>query len=946
MKEDTTNTWIHKGLGWQSRLILLLLFMLSGMAFPGGITIFKTTGDSLSFQPGRVVTLFFNIVNESDSLFDLIPETELPSGWNLLIKDYQFTLESQVKESRLVTLYIPEDTQVGYYPVFYRVRGKKNSQIQGYTKLMIYVEPFYKVNLEFFQTPAVIREGEVVPIRFFVQNLSNVRDSVCLSAKCDEQGTFSLPIKGFYLDPKEVREATVLIKTDQEFVAKRSFCTSIFASSHMHKGEEAHLQACMDIIPKSNWKPDLYHRIPGEVTLTQVVTSNRGVPGVIQGEIRGGGPIFENGHQIISFHLKGPDQYRNSFLADHDQWTVQYQNPQFQAIFGDQTYKLSGLTENNRWGRGFALGFTGNNIHLNTYFFRTLWRSTNWKEWAGSLQYDFSQSALLKLNALSKNEGERYRQVYSINGQIKPYSGSLFASEIGLDSRLKHPAYDVLFSGLNGRFVYAYHYLMADNEFTGYYRNTQYKSYNLSVRLRNNFRMSTQFVSDKQNFELDTTKYAAPVSHNATSRLYYNPWGKTSLSLSYVYQRMEDRLNDASFNYRENRMEFEINQTISALTASFVSEIGETENYLVKKKGQAKNFLVGLNYTPARKHNYYVYVRNENNIRYFDTRYRRTQIGFRGQYKPNKQSLYSLSFRTNYSPEAYFFYRDILEARAQHRFSNGINLDLVVHRTLIQNSFDRKDNAGRIKIGMPFGIPVAKKKNLGIIKGKVTDTALIPMAKVQVSINGFSMLTNEQGEFIFPGLGSGIYWLHLDKNDRILNLMPSTQMPMKLLVSEGREVKVSLILVEKASLEGRVILCSQTSDSMRNRVSDTHLDDFYILESAPETMIRVDNDSLQATDCYGLKSIIIEMKLGDEVHRRISDKKGEFSFQELRPGKWTLKLYNNNLPQYYQFENEIYEMDLAQGEDRWIEVKALPKKRRIQFLQEGGTIQIQNQPNR
>ena len=101
---------------------------------------------------------------------------------------------------------------------------------------------------------------------------------------------------------------------------------------------------------------------------------------------------------------------------------------------------------------------------------------------------------------------------------------------------------------------------------------------------------------------------------------------------------------------------------------------------------------------------------------------------------------------------------------------------------------------------------------------------------------------------------------------------------------------------------------------------------------------RIDPSRFQEEDCIGIRSIIAEIRMDDDILRRVSNRNGYFLFEDLRPGNWRLKLYKSNLPPSYQFEKEVYEFSLTPGVKKTIEVEIVPKKRRIQFLQEGGTI--------
>ena len=89
---------------------------------------------------------------------------------------------------------------------------------------------------------------------------------------------------------------------------------------------------------------------------------------------------------------------------------------------------------------------------------------------------------------------------------------------------------------------------------------------------------------------------------------------------------------------------------------------------------------------------------------------------------------------------------------------------------------------------------------------------------------------------------------------------------------------------------------------------------------------------------YGLANTIIELRSSSEIRRTVTDNQGRFEFEELRPGKWTLKINSENLPEYHYLEKDTFELELKPGQRVEISAKVLPKKRRIQIIAEPKTL--------
>ena len=85
----------------------------------------------------------------------------------------------------------------------------------------------------------------------------------------------------------------------------------------------------------------------------------------------------------------------------------------------------------------------------------------------------------------------------------------------------------------------------------------------------------------------------------------------------------------------------------------------------------------------------------------------------------------------------------------------------------------------------------------------------------------------------------------------------------------------------------------------------------------------------------GLGNTLVEITGGEEVLRQLTDEKGEFSFEDIRPGKWRLKVYDYDLPAHHYLEYEEFQIELKPGEEKEVIVRVLPRLRPIQIIEEG-----------
>lgn len=80
---------------------------------------------------------------------------------------------------------------------------------------------------------------------------------------------------------------------------------------------------------------------------------------------------------------------------------------------------------------------------------------------------------------------------------------------------------------------------------------------------------------------------------------------------------------------------------------------------------------------------------------------------------------------------------------------------------------------------------------------------------------------------------------------------------------------------------------------------------------------------------------LVELYDEKETLRQVTDQNGWFSFEDLRPGRWILRVHADNLPDRYYLEQRELDFELKPGEEKGIEVRVLPRLRPIQIIEEG-----------
>jgi predicted porin len=106
-----------------------------------------------------------------------------------------------------------------------------------------------------------------------------------------------------------------------------------------------------------------------------------------------------------------------------------------------------------------------------------------------------------------------------------------------------------------------------------------------------------------------------------------------------------------------------------------------------------------------------------------------------------------------------------------------------------------------------------------------------------------------------------------------------------------------------------------------------------LLLLGPDEEEKLEKDDM--SEGKGLGNTLVEIVDGEEVLQQLTDEKGRFSFEDIRPGEWRLKVDDQELPVHHYLEHEEYQVELKPGEQKEITVKVLPRLRPIQIIDEG-----------
>ncbi len=172
------------------------------------------------------------------------------------------------------------------------------------------------------------------------------------------------------------------------------------------------------------------------------------------------------------------------------------------------------------------------------------------------------------------------------------------------------------------------------------------------------------------------------------------------------------------------------------------------------------------------------------------------------------------------------------------------------------------------------------------------------------------MRTGNDGTFYLDSPGTQTEYLSIDRADIGLDRVPVNNMPMEIAMLDGELQNPVIGVVRSARVVGRIAIHARSDHAL------------FGVDSLP-------------TKVRGVRMAILEIDNGTRRHRTLSDGDGHFSFADLSPGTWKLRVVDVRLPDHHYLEENPVEVELLPGDDEHVEIRALEKQRTLRIMDRG-----------
>lgn len=936
--------------------VMGLIWSLLGVMCIQGLSLAQGKGQGVEVRalspklqdasPGQIVSLSFLVTNRSEQEEEFIESLRLPEGWRAVIPTGSLRLRPGEATTRLMAFQVPQGTPAGRYEITYGVRSQRDYAIQDADTVTIAVLPVTKLALLLEDKPESVIAGESYEIKLRLVNQSNVELRVKVEVSSEEK----YPAR---VEPAEVTLAAgasvpllVTVQTDPKELHPRTHYVQVKAQAvNAENGEtSAGITVGVEIIPRVTGEFDVYHRLPAEITL-RLCGEDRSA--AVQVEARGAGSLDEAGTRRVEFLLRAPNTQAKGTLGLYDEYRLNYSSDDWDVRLGDQTYGLSRLTSYYRYGRGLGVDYhpPTDPMSFGVYYLDERRSRLDRREGGVYVARRVSDTVLTRFHFL-RREGDAYLTrpgfadtLWSLEVQSRPREDMSLRLEYAYcdtdrDGGADGDAYRIESDGrLGERGYYQVAKFHADPDYYGYYYDSDHSYASITYPLGPRLQGTVSYNRYKTNLDLRPDKGPADRETLWQAGVTYNLDDGWYLALNYDDFERYDAMLPRRFDFEERALRLGVGRSAQQYGFRVEVRAANQKDRLNAESSTVWNYNFFATYRPRRDTFFTLYAGFGDDEALEGGRLlrRSDNVGVSLAWEPRPDLSLDLWY-TRYGfdapdrPEA-----EQYSLRLRHRLSNGHQVALEARRN-IAGLWDR-ETVYRLAYIIPIGLPVSRKEKVGRILGRVFDAEAPEHPGIAGAIlraNGATAVTNPNGEFVFPSVAPGTYQIYVDRSSIGLDRVTQQRLPITVEVTGGEVKQIEIGVVRAAKLSGRVLVIPANENNHNGNNGDSG-----VATNASGSFVVGDPGNNTAREPTGLPNVLVELTNGQEVLRRVTDHRGEFLFESLRPGTWHLKVYDHNLPAYHYLETPEQDLTLEPGQSAEITIRVLPKVRQIRFIDEG-----------
>jgi len=893
---------------WKSVSIFTSYLLLSFAVLGGNsdLEIRLINKNKKELKPGSTSNIAIMLINNSDTARELLLKVTTPEGWSQITDYTSVVVDRNRKKIKILSFYIHETTMVGNYTIDVEAYEKSENIKIGMVKIPVFVEARYEIITKMMKAPEYVFSGDTMTVKFMIKNLSNVKAKI----KADILNRNMPEIRYFTLAPDSFVFTNVFVSTVKEIIHYTRNSVSITASIIENPEIESQTSYIFDVIPSGKTKFDAYNRIPVRISGLLVTDNKLGDRKYgTMFDIRGGGILSKSKMRKVDFRFKGPDRQGNPILGQADEYFVKYSSLHSKVILGDNSYRLTDLTEGSRNGRGAGYEHKFNKMSLGSFInyprFYPLIKQVS----SVYSSYFFNEKYLLNAGYLNKAFiTDSAAHLMTISGEASPFKWGNIMLEYatGMTNGEITNAYATIININYLKYRFFFNFKNAPKDFPGYLTNSRYISTGINTTVFRKVNLSLNYNLSNLNIALDTMYANAPYSDNLNLTIGYILNYNHSISIGLIMRGREDMAIPKQFNYKEYTARVTLQSKVKQFNINLYGAVGKTKNYLELIEGEPTDIFnanLSIQYKINKNITLKCFGSYLGNKQYLTSDFTRLYYGSMINAAWNNNLSVVFQYQNDFEIEEYYRDRSLFALNANYLLNKRHEFGVVVNYNLRKTSINKTQLATSLNYAYIINIPVSKREDIGSLQGKVINKGVDNIEGIIFTLAGNIAISDKNGEFEFAAIEKGSHFLFMDNSISGLNSIAEISGPYNVEILPGQEYFFEVTLTKSAGISGKIVVQEDENKGKKG-------------------FIQVKEQ---------LKNLIIEVSKDDEIYRIFTKNDGTFNFEDLRPGQWKVKVYDRGIPKGYRLQTNEYILDLSAAQVKEINVIILKKSIKIKF---------------
>lgn len=889
----------------------------AGATPPGGEVIPRSTSGSVAATPGDGVSLVFRLTNTSRQQLRVRPRITYPTGWRLVTPETSFGMSAGARELRIVRLSVPSDAAPGRYWIVLTAFPERAPVPLLVDSIAVDVREYRRIDVALVEAPQRSAAGSPYSATFAVRNSGNVAGAVGLRVASSDDLPAFLDSAVVHLGPGASRSVRVVVRTEgaktRHVFHRLELRAGIVGDDSLPAVTASGL---VELIPRVAEPASRFHRLPVDVAVRRIDVNGGSLGGasaaLYTAEVRARGTLTEGGSTQLDVLLRGPQPEPLVAFGERDEIRASLRSPHLDLHLGDQAVALSPLTENGRSGFGAGGRITTGRVMVGGFALRNRWGTVLDDDLhrGGFVNVRLTDASTVGVTYLSRG-GIDPGSLWAARSVLAPISGTRVELEYGAGTNQagRSTAHALSLTGAYARLGYAVQHLGTGIDYPGSARGTDFGSASAWLRLWRQLVIRGQLSDHTRRFPL-LTDTVADRQQRAEGGIAYG----SVLAAEYARTARGGSMLLRPLDGLEEVLRVRATIRLGVFSFGGIAERGRVEESRSTTSWRPfEHDGVQAVLSPGTRMSYAATVDHfSGSSVYTPWAQDRLAATFNATLRLNGDAtrvrLFASGVRDRVGPARTF---GTLDAAVEQRLPLGHEVSARVRLRAWAGIGALDQSVAEVTYRVHFGVPVSRSRTSARIVGRVYDVETgRGVANALVRVGGRAILTDGAGRLVLTGIRPAAQYVELDRGSIGLDRVPTQDNPLPVPTTPGGTAQLELGVIRSAHVSGRVELFDATAQGASGAV-------------IPTTLVG------------GLQGAIITLSRGSEAYRRLTDDGGRFRFDDLRPGRWTLRVEQALLPPDHYLEQEVFDLEIAPGENVALTARVLPRKRVIRIITEG-----------